>query len=85
MHDKCASLTLVAMQVTAHYISDINTIEMYQTCLPLAVKWSAVKIQLAFFLVNHTGSKYLPHGSFISCLLNKDDQQLISHNVALSH
>ena len=57
MHDKQASCTLVAIQVGVTYISDINNIKMYQTLLPLAVDRSAVKIHLACFLVNHTGSK----------------------------
>ena len=68
MLDKHVSLTLVAIQVGVTYISDIRTIKMYQTLLPLVVNRSAVKIELTYFLVNHTGSKYLPHGSSISCL-----------------
>ena len=61
MHQKHASLTLVAIHIWVINISDMNTIQMYQTFLPLVVNRSAVKIQ-------HTGSKYLPHGSSISCL-----------------
>ena len=61
-----------------------NTVKMIQTFLPLAVNRSAVKIKLPCFLVNHTGSKYLPHGSSISCLWNKDDIQP-NKNVDLTH
>ena len=68
MHQKHASLTLVAIQVGVINISDTNTIKMYQTLLPLVVNRSAVKIQLTCFLVNYTGSKYLAHSSSISCL-----------------
>ena len=68
MHDKHANLTLVAIQAGVTYISDINTIKMYPTLLPLVVNRSAVKIELTCYLVNHTGSKYLPHSSSISCL-----------------
>ena len=53
MHAKHANLTIVAIQAGVTYISDINTIKMYQPLLPLVVNRSAVKIELKCYLVNH--------------------------------
>ena len=45
----------------------------------------AVRIRLTRFLAKHTGSKCLPYGSSISCLCNKDNQQLLQQIIALTH